>query len=77
MVPVARYIFGNRSIARTSEVLVPSGMRKWVRDKLLVRKAAKPVMDPEARAVLTDYYREDVRNLSAMLGRPLPWRNFA
>ena len=74
---ITRYIFGNRSIARTTEVLVPSRIRKWVRDKLLVRKAAKPVMDPEARALLTDYYRDDVRNLTAMLGRPLPWRNFS
>jgi hypothetical protein len=34
-------------------------------------------MDPEARELLVDYYRDDVRRLERVLGRPLPWRNFA
>lgn len=74
--PVVRYLFGNRTIARASEVLVSPRLRKWVRERILVRSAAKPAMDAEARAWLTDYYRDDVRNLAALLGRPLPWRNF-
>lgn len=74
--PVVRYLFGNRSVARASEVLVSPRLRKWVRDRFLVRSAAKPEMEPEARAWLTDYYRDDVRNLAALLGRTLPWRNF-
>jgi hypothetical protein len=71
-----RRLFGNRTIARLSESLVPSGARKWVRDRLLTRQAAKPSMDAEGRQVLTDFYRVDVRALSQLLGRPLPWRNF-
>jgi hypothetical protein len=71
-----RRLFGNPVVSRMSETLVPSGARKWVRDRLLMKKAAKPDMDPEARRVLTDFYRDDVQKLSRLLGRPLPWRNF-
>ncbi len=74
--PIARVLFGNRSVARASELLVPARTRKWVRENFLVRRAAKPEMDSQARDTLTDYYREDVRNLAVLLGRPLSWRNF-
>jgi hypothetical protein len=74
--PVVRYLFGNRTIARASEILVPPRLRRWVRETFLVRSAQKPAMEPEAREFLIRYYREDVRNLAALLGRPLPWRNF-
>lgn len=74
--PLARYIFGNRIIARASEMLVSPQLRKWVREKFLVKDAKKPEMDQDARRFLTDYYRDDVRKLSELLERPLPWRNF-
>jgi hypothetical protein len=73
---LVKRLFGNRTIARLSEAVVPSQTRKWVRDRFLMKKAAKPVMDLEARRVLTEFYRDDVRNLARLLGRPLPWRNF-
>ncbi len=71
-----RRLFGNRTVARLSEALVPSGARKWVRDRILMKKAAKPRMDEEGRRLLTEFYRDDVQKLSRLLGRPLPWRNF-
>lgn len=74
--PLVRYLFGNRTIARASELLVSPPLRKWVREKFLVRKVAKPAMEQDAREFLTDYYREDVRALAGLLGRELPWRNF-
>lgn len=74
--PLARYIFGNRTIARASEMLVSPKLRKWVREKFLVKDAKKPEMDQDARRFLTDFYREDVSKLSSLLERPLPWRNF-
>lgn len=75
--PLVRYLFGNRTVARLAETLVSPRLRKLVREKLLVKDVAKPVMDPDARKFLTDYYREDVLKLTQLLGRPLPWRNFA
>jgi hypothetical protein len=74
--PLVRHLFGNRTIARVSEALIPLDARRWVREKFLVRKAAKPEMDAESRGFLMDFYRDDVAKLSALLGRPLPWRNF-
>lgn len=74
--PLVRYLFGNRTISRAAEKWIPSRARKLVREKLLVRQVPKPQMEDEARKFLIGFYAEDVRRLSALLGRPLPWRNF-
>jgi hypothetical protein len=71
-----RYLFGNRVISRTAEALVPYRVRKFVRNALLVKSVPKPEMDSETRQFLVEYYRDDVRRLEALLGRPLPWANF-
>jgi Sulfotransferase domain len=75
--PLVRFLFGNRSISRFVEASVPYRLRKFVRNALLVKQAPKPRMDPKAREVLVRYYRDDVRRLEVLLGRRLPWRNFA
>ena len=74
--PLVRLLFANRTISRLSELLVSPSLRKFVREKFLVRNVPKPVMDQDARDFLVAYYREDVTKLSAQLGRQLPWRNF-
>jgi hypothetical protein len=74
--PLVRFIYGNRTISRLAEILISPRLRKFVREKFLVRSVAKPVMDQDAREFLVNYYREDVRKLAGLLGRPLPWRNF-
>ena len=74
--PLVRYLFANRTIARLGEILVSPRLRKIVREKLLVRNVAKPVMEEDARRFIADFYREDVRELAGLLGRSLPWRNF-
>ncbi len=75
--PLVRYLFANRTVARLSEILISPRVRKFVREKFLVRNVAKPVLDRDAREFLVKYYREDVSKLAALLGRPLPWRHFA
>jgi hypothetical protein len=74
--PVVRYLFGNRTVSRVSETLIPPKARRWIRETFLMRKAGKPEMDAESRRFLTDFYRDDVAKLAALLERPLPWRNF-
>jgi hypothetical protein len=74
--PLVRFLFGNRSISRATELLVPATLRKAVRDRLLVKRGAKPAMEPEAREFLREFYSDDVRSLERLLGRKLPWRNF-
>jgi len=34
-------------------------------------------MEPEAREYLIQHYRDDVQKLEELLGRSLPWSNFA
>jgi len=74
--PLVRYLFGNRTISRASEALIPFKLRKLIRNAFLVKRVPKPPMEPAARAFLTDYYRDDVARLEGLLGRRLPWRNF-
>jgi len=74
--PLVRYLFGNRTIARASELLISPGVRKAIRDRFLVKKTAKPPMPPDAREFLVQYYMDDVQSLARLLGRDLPWRNF-
>jgi len=74
--PLVRYLFGNRTIARASELLISPSMRKAIRDRFLVKKAAKPPMPQDAREFLVQYYADDVQSLARLLGRNLPWRNF-
>jgi len=74
--PLVRYLFGNRTIARASELLISPSVRKTIRDHFLVKKAAKPPMPQDAREFLVQYYADDVQSLVRLLGRNLPWRNF-
>jgi hypothetical protein len=74
--PIVRFLFGNRSISRATEALIPFRLRKLIRSAALVRRAPKPDMDPKARKFLIAYYRHDVRRLEQLLGRRLPWLNF-
>ena len=76
--PLVRFLFGNRYLSRATESLVPYRLRKYIRKAALVKETPKPPMDPQARAFLVDYYREDVERTQRLLGRPfpLPWPNF-
>ena len=74
--PLVRYLFGNRTIARASELLISPSVRKAIRDRFLVKKAGKPPMPQDARDFLVQYYADDVQSLSRLLARHLPWRNF-
>jgi hypothetical protein len=75
--PFVRYLFGNRTISRATERLIPFQLRKRIRNAVLVKHVPKPPMEPEAREFLIGYYWEDVRRLEKILGKRLPWRNFA
>ena len=50
---------------------------KFIRERLLVKTAAKPPMPGEAREFLCQYYRDDVGRLEEALGRRLAWRKFS
>lgn len=57
--------------------LFPFAFRKFIRDKVLLKKAEKPKMSDEDRRFLQDYFREDTLAIEKILGRKLPWKNFS
>ena len=43
--PIVRYLWGNRTISQAAEVLIPTSLRKFIRETFLVKKVPKPKMD--------------------------------
>jgi len=66
-------ILGNRWARRPARALIPAPLRLLVKERILLRKVSKPAMPQEARKLLEDLYRDDVRKLEEILGRALPW----
>ena len=73
---LVRMLFRNRTVSRLSELLIPPGARLAIRQKLLIKKEDKPAIPHDARERLEELYAEDVKRLSALLERPLPWPRF-
>jgi hypothetical protein len=74
---LAAAVYRSPATRRVAEKLLPPPARNWLKERLLLKREAPPAMADEARAVLTDLYREDVTQLETILDRPLPWRGFA
>jgi len=58
------------------EKIIPKSIRKFGRDKILLKQETKPKMDDEDRKSLVNFYKEDVEKLQNILGQRLPWKNF-
>lgn len=58
-----------RDLARR---VVPLRLRRWVDNHLLLETEEKPQLEPEARAILEEIYREEVQRVEEVLGRDLP-----
>lgn len=56
--------------------LFPFFFRKFVRDKILLKKSDKPIMLEEDKLFLIDFFREDALVVQKILKRKLPWTNF-
>jgi hypothetical protein len=68
----SRILLGSPAVRRLARTLVPPRARPVFR-RWLVSAGDKPVMDEEARRLLTEAYRDDVEGLERLLGRSLPW----
>ena len=44
-----------------------------MREKVLLKKEEKPKLSNEDRAILEDFYRDDMKDLQNLLNRKLPW----
>lgn len=59
-------------LRRVARATVPRRLRSRLRVGLL-KPGAPPPMDPEARALLAEIYRQEAARLAELLGRPLLW----
>lgn len=61
---------------RPDRTRVPPFLRKFLKP-ILFKTGKKPEMGFGDRVFLRDHYRNDVGEIEAILGRKLPWKNFA
>ncbi len=67
----ANYLLQKSGVGARLRRVVPASIRTHVRASLF-KPSGSVVMDPQDREFLRDYYREDVRKLTELLGRDLP-----
>jgi len=73
--PAAQFILKSFTGKITNRMVSPS-TKKFLKEKFLIKKQSKPIMEQQDREFLTNFYRDDVKKLQTMLGRKLPWPNF-
>jgi hypothetical protein len=67
----ARLLASERT-RKAARAVVPYRLR-WAIERRLVESRPKPPIDPETDRMLTEYFESDVRELTTLLGRRLPW----
>ena len=71
--PVGKFLVGTPWVRNLARLLLAQRWRsqlKW----LVLKKAPKPTMDEQARALLQEIYRSEFERLPQVLGRALPWQ---
>lgn len=66
-------ILGSGRMRRLARATVPRPVRARLRTALLKEVSPAP-MEPEARALLTELFRPEVRRVAELLGRAPPWK---
>jgi len=74
--PLAQKILRNRKMKYMLEKILPQSIRKFGRDKILLKQENKPKMNEEDRTSLVNFYKADVEKLQNIIGQRLPWKNF-
>ena len=69
---LAAGLLGSNRTRLAARAVVPYKLRWSIESRLLERRA-KPRIDPDTDRMLTEYFEPDVRRLSTLLGRRLPW----
>jgi hypothetical protein len=69
---VAAALVASERIRMIARRLVPYRLR-WPIERRLLETRPKPPIDPETDRLLTEFFEPDVRELTTLLGRRLPW----
>jgi len=72
---IAERILQSKMAINLSQSLISESSKNFLK-KILFKKQTKPKMSQEDRKTLTDFYRNDVNKVQALLGRNLLWPNF-
>ena len=56
--------------------IIPDPLLHFTHDRLLVKPAPKPRLDPDLRAKLISIYQPQVEEIASFVGRRPPWKNF-
>jgi len=71
---ISKFIIGIIPFKKKISKIIPnSGMN--LSKKILVKKATKQEISPEDKEFLSEYFQEDIKKLSSLIGRKLPWQN--
>ena len=72
----AARLLGAARTRKAARALVPYTLR-WPIESRLLETRPKPPLDPETDRLLTEFFAPDVRELTMLLGRGLPWPRWA
>ena len=67
-------ITASTKIAKLANLLPESRLKKISRRYLIGSSLPRPEVSEDAKMFLADIFRDDVKNLQSLLGRPLPWQ---
>jgi len=56
--------------------IIPMSARRFIRNKIFMKKQTKHKMNDSDRHFLEKYYIDDVKELKELLNRELPWKDF-
>jgi len=74
--PIAQAVLRNKKLKRFAKRKVPSPIRRFVKQKIILKPHPKPKMEDDEIKLLVDFYRKDVEKLEKFLGKKISWKNF-
>lgn len=69
---LGRRLMAQQGLRRAAQALLPPGARRFIRERLLLRRSAKPAIEPQALHWLRALYAPELQALEALLGQALP-----
>jgi hypothetical protein len=70
---VGRIALRRPTVRKIGVALIPARARRTLKTRILGSTADKPVLSPDLRDSLRDYYRADCLRLEQVIERQLPW----
>jgi hypothetical protein len=68
----ARRLAGAKISRLLGKTVIPRSLGQLIFERVLLTRAPKPRIEPDAKRLLCEIYEPDVRQLEVILGRPLP-----